>query len=107
MTALPEAWKKPPVDVPEPIALPTFDPSDPVDLFAWFGPFGFFDFFRKARLSSCRMILRAQYATRQKPTEALLDDESHAHPLYLALLTEGLQGRREYEREAAKRGLGA
>jgi hypothetical protein len=105
---LPDTWKKPEVTVPEPVTLPTFDPGDPIDLFAWFGPFGFFDFFRKARLSSCRMILRARHALNGvKPTEGLLDDESHSDPLYLALLEEGLAGRKAYEREAAKRGLGS
>jgi len=79
--------------------LPAIDTTNPADLEAWFGNFGFFDHFRKIVLSNCQEIVRASAALQNtKLTEARIDALAHTHGLYLDFLAEGLHGRRERER---------
>ena len=72
--------------------LPVCDTTNPADLEAWFGNYGFADHFRKIVLSSCREIARAR-AT-EKITEARLDDLAHTDGLYIDFLIQCLDGRR-------------
>lgn len=79
--------------------IPTCNQDDPGELAAWYGSFGFFDHLRKPMLAHCRLAIRGEYALKsEKVTEAMLDDQSHTHPLYLQFLTQHLTGRIKYER---------
>lgn len=50
---------------------------------ARYGPYGTWDAERKVRLSAIKAKLRAEFARDgARPTEAMLDDEAHAHPDY-------------------------
>lgn len=71
--------------------IPTCDTSNPADLEAWFGNYGYADHFRKVVLSSCREVARAK-AT-EKLTEAKLDDLAHTSDVYVDFLIQCLQGR--------------
>ena len=73
------------------------------DLRAVHGSFGTWDAARKSALSAVKMLLRAQY-TRGKVhfTEAKLDEESHAHPDYVAAVTAATMERAELVRLDAK-----
>ena len=75
--------------------LPAIDTTNPAELEAFFGPFGFFDHYRTVVLSNCREIVRASAATQDvKLTEARIDALAHTHGLYLDFLADGLRGRR-------------
>ncbi len=77
------------------LRVPGIDTTDPASLEAFFGGFGFFDYWRKVVLSNCREIERAEAASSStKVSESRLDDLAHTHPNYLSFLTEGLEGRR-------------
>ena len=74
---------------------PTCDTSDPAQVEAWFGMFGFSDHWRKCVLASCREIIRASSTLGgQKLSEARIDDLARIHPNYITFLTENLEGRR-------------
>lgn len=106
---LPESWQPPPApEVPDVVKAPTWDASDPAQLYAWFGPFGLWESWRKVVLSSCTEVIRAQHALAggKPPTEARLDDLSRLHGAYLEFLADGLIGRTLYEREIIKQGRG-
>lgn len=71
--------------------IPTCDTSNPADLEAWFGNYGYADHFRRVVLASCREVARAK-AT-EKITEAKLDDLAHTSDVYVDFLIQCLQGR--------------
>lgn len=75
-----------------PDRIPLCDVTDPADLEAWFGPFGYADHFRKVVLSNCAEIIRAR--TTEKLTEARLSDLSHTDEFYVDFLIQCLNGRR-------------
>jgi len=98
----------PPPPIPEGVQVPQCDTTDAGELYAWYGPFGFCDQFRKVVLSNCKEVIRAAMTVQDvKVTEARLDDLAHVHPAYLTFLTTHLVGRIAYEREALKQGFGA
>lgn len=104
---LPEAWRPPEPPTVEMIALPACDISDPAQLAAFYGPFGWADHLRKVVLSNVSELIRAQHANdAKKPTEDRIDDLAHNHPVYVEWLVANLAGRVAYEREVLKRGLG-
>lgn len=72
--------------------IPMCDTSNPADLEAWFGNFGYADHFRKVVLASCKEIARATAS--EKVTEAKLDDAAHTSDLYVDFLIQCLGGRR-------------
>jgi hypothetical protein len=72
--------------------VPLCDTSNPADLEAWFGPFGYADHFRKVVLSNCAEIIRA--STNGKLSEARIDQLAHTHTLYVDFLIQCLTGRR-------------
>lgn len=79
--------------------LPTIDFNNPAELESWFGPFGFFDYYRKVVLSNCQEIVRASAAMQNmKLTESRIDAMAHTHGLYLDFLIDGLKGRRKREK---------
>jgi hypothetical protein len=72
-----------------------YDPTNPGDLEAWFGPFAHGEHFRKVILASCREAVRADYTLRQeKVSEARLDDLARTHERYIDWLVYTLNGRR-------------
>ena len=88
--------------------VPECDQSDPAQLAAWYGPFGFCDHWRKIVLSNCREALRAAMALQEiRVTESRLDDLSHIHTAYYEFLGTHLMGRIAYEAEVLKRGFGS
>lgn len=88
--------------------LPAIDFTNPAELESWFGPFGFFDFYRKVVLSNCQEIVRASAAMQdQKLTESRIDALAHTHGLYLDFLADGLKGRRIRETEVRRAMTGA
>ena len=103
----------PPKPVPPPLQsgigtiarLPVCDTSNPADLEAWFGNYGFADHFRKIVLASCREIARAK-AT-EKLTEAKLDDAAHTSDIYVDFLIQCLNGRRLREQNVMDSQRGA
>lgn len=69
------------------------------DLHARYGAFGTWDHIRKSELSRIAGLLRAQYtAGNVKVTEAQLDQQAHAHPEYIALITTATNQRAEYSK---------
>lgn len=72
--------------------IPLCDTSNPADLEAWFGNYGYAGDFRKVVLSNCAEIIRAE-AT-DKLSEARIDQLAHIHPLYVDFLIQCLNGRR-------------
>jgi len=76
--------------------IPICDTTDPGDLEAWYGPFGFVDHFRKVVLSSCREVERAKAG--DKISEAKLDTLAHVNDRYVDFLIESLNGRRLREK---------
>lgn len=83
-------------------------PEDPAELASLYGPFGFFDHWRKCVLAQAQELIRAKYATAQeKITESRLDSLARIHPAYLDFLDQHLQGRIRWEREVLKQGVGA
>lgn len=81
------------------VAVPLCDNTDPADLEAWYGNFGFAEHYRKVVLANCREIVRAQAAlTDTKLSEARIDDLARTHSLYISYLAEHLDGRRMREK---------
>lgn len=74
--------------------LPTFDATNPAELEAMYGNFGFCEHWRKVVLANCREIIRATVGTEQKLTVDRTDDLARLHPNYLDFLREHLDGRR-------------
>lgn len=72
--------------------IPFCDTSNPADLEAWFGNFGYADHFRKVVLASCKEITRAKSS--EKLTEAKLDDAARVSDTYVDFLIQCLNGRR-------------
>lgn len=70
--------------------IPTCDTSNPADLEAWFGPYGYADHFRKVVVSSCKEIERAKNPT---ASEAKLDTLAHVNDNYVEFLIQCLKGR--------------
>lgn len=67
------------------------------DLRARFGSFGTFDHIRKSELARLAGKLRAEYTAQNvKVTEAQLDQQAHAHPEYIRLITEATTQRAEW-----------
>ena len=75
--------------------IPMCDTSNPADLEAWFGNFGYADHFRKVVLGSCKEVARAKNPT---ASEAKLDTLAHVNDMYVDFLIQCLNGRRERER---------
>jgi hypothetical protein len=113
---LPDAWK--PGQRPEKKALtadnlgnwlgdddvPVCETTDPGQLEAWYGPYGFFEHYRKIVLANCREIVRATAALQgQKITVDRTDDLGRLHANYLSFLTEHLKGRQLREQMARER----
>ena len=90
--------------------IPVCDTNDPADLEAFYGPGGFMDHLRKARLSMCAEMIRAGAAAGDsKLSEARVNDLAHTHPAYLDFLFTNLNGRRKREQnviDSAKMGMG-
>lgn len=86
------------------VEIPKCDTTDPADVEAWFGNYGYADHYRKVVLSSCREIIRASAAIAgTKLSEAKIDDAARLHDSYLVFLRDCLDGRRireEMVREA-------
>lgn len=79
--------------------MPQVDLSNPGDLEAFYGPFGYADHWRKVCLANCRELVRAGASLgKQKISEARIDDLARTHPIYLQFLTDHLHGRRTRER---------
>src|SRR5882724_13431974 len=76
------------------LKIPICDVSDPASLESWYGPFSFFDHWRKVVLANCREIERARAVERQeKITESRLDDLARVSDIYVSFLTIHLGGR--------------
>jgi hypothetical protein len=99
---LPGPWATPTPATPHapdetPVA-PERDTDDDATLYAWYGPYGWCENYRKVTLAQCREIVRAQYALKnEKVTESRLDDLARTHALYLDFLATHLKGRQQYE----------
>lgn len=102
-TELPESWKPQAQTLAE-ITIPLRASDDPAVLAAWYGPFGFFDHYRKVRLALCTELERAK--VEGKTTETRLDLLARLHPAYLSFLEEHLRGRSLYEQDVFMRGIG-
>lgn len=82
------------------VALPQCDTSNPGDLSAWYGNFGYDEKFRKVRLANARELVRARAALLEATiSEARIDDLARQEQIYLDYLAENLHGRRIYETE--------
>lgn len=78
--------------------IPAIDTTNPAISESWFGPFGFYEYFRKVVLSNAREIERAKAtAAESKTSESRLDDLAHTNSAYVSFLIEGLEGRRVRE----------
>ena len=74
------------------------DQANPGHLAAWYGPYGFFEPYRRTTLAHCREACRGEYAAKgERITESRLDDLAHLHPGYLRFLAFHLTGRMAYE----------
>ena len=72
--------------------IPVCDTSNPGDLETWFGPFGFFDHFRKVVLSSCKEVERVK--ANGTISESKLDTLAHINDRYVEFLIDCHCGRR-------------
>ena len=78
----------------DPARIPTCDTSDPAQLEAWYGSFGWADHFRKMVLANCAEMIRAAAAVEgAKISETRINDLAHTHELYLDFLLQSLTGR--------------
>jgi hypothetical protein len=80
-------------------SLPHCDPTNPADLESWYGPFSFFDHYRKIVLADAKEIIRAKSVAGAKQgdkaiTEARIEDLSRTSDLYVNFLELHLAGRR-------------
>lgn len=83
-------------------SIPECDWTDPAQLEAWYGNFGWCEHYRKIVLANCREIVRATTGVDTKLTVDRTDDLARTHPAYLDFLAIHLQGRNLREREARK-----
>ena|ERR1035437_10208218 len=75
-------------------SLPHCDASNPADLEAFYGNFGFFELYRKVVLADAKEIIRAKaVAAAEKITESRIDDLSRTSDLYVNFLAVHLKGR--------------
>lgn len=78
--------------------MPVLDTSNPANLEAWFGNFGYDERLRKVLLGNCKEIVRARYTlANEKVSEARIDDLAHLHDSYLDFLVASLKGREARE----------
>lgn len=90
------------------LVLPECDTTDPAQLCAFFGNYGYGDHLRKIVLANCAELIRAQAGVSgEKISEARIDQLSRIHPNYVEWIVKNLEGRVLYERDALKRGLGS
>lgn len=82
--------------------IPDCDPSDPAQLEAWYGNFGWCEHYRKIVLANCREIVRATVGVETKLTVDRVDDLARTHPAYLTFLATHLDGRHLREVEVRK-----
>jgi hypothetical protein len=86
------------------VEVPSCDLTDPAQLEAWFGNFGYAEHYRKVVLASCREIVRARATLeKQKLSESKIDDMARTHENYLQYLVDSLNGRRVREGMARER----
>lgn len=77
------------------LEIPSCNTSDPADLEAWFGNFGYAGDFRKVVLSNCAELVRAGAAAGDaKISESRVNDLAHTHAIYVDFLIHCLNGRR-------------
>ena len=77
----------------DPARIPTCD-TDPAELEAWYGAYGWADHVRKLVLSNCAEMIRAAAAVEgAKISETRINDLAHTHELYLDFLLQSLHGR--------------
>lgn len=75
--------------------LPGCDMTNPADLEAWYGNYGFVEHFRKVVLATCREIVRAKATlANEKMTVDRADDLARTSDTYVEFLTTHLKGRR-------------
>lgn len=68
------------------------------ELAAWYSGFAYAEHYRKVTLSAIKEMLRAGAAlSKERFTEARLDDMARSHPLYLEFLEKHLRGRIRWE----------
>lgn len=82
------------------LSLPECDFTNPGDLAAWYGNFGYDEKFRKVRLANARELIRARAALVEATiSEARIDDLARQEKTYLDYLAYNLRGRQIYEAE--------
>lgn len=75
--------------------IPVCDTTNPADLEAWYGSFGWADHVRKIVLSNCAEIIRARaIAEETKISESRINDLAHIHDFYLDFTIQALNGKR-------------
>lgn len=75
--------------------IPVCDTSDPAQLEAWYGSFGWADHVRKIVLATCAELIRAEsVAEGAKLSESRVSDLAHTHEFYLEFTVQTLNGRR-------------
>lgn len=106
---LPESWRKPAPPAPvKRVDLPECNMTDPAQLFAFYGAFGYGDHLRKILLANCAEIVRAHYALDgERISEARIEQLARVHPNYVEWIVKNLKGRVLYEAEVMKRGIGS
>jgi hypothetical protein len=90
------------------LSLPECDRTNPGDLAAWYGNFGYDEKFRKVRLANARELVRARAALMDATvSETRIDDLARQEKTYLDYLAANLQGRQIYESElrASRNGI--
>lgn len=95
---IPDSWKPAPSAAPSGDRIgnkvPPCDFTDPADLEAWYGNFGFFDHFRRVVVDNCAGIERAKAVSEQtKITEERLKQLAHTNAIYVDFLITHLEGR--------------
>jgi hypothetical protein len=88
--------------------MPACDTTNPAELEAFYGPWGYAEHWRKVCLANCRELVRAGAVLgNQKVTESRIDDLARTHGIYLQFLTDHLHGRRIREEEVRRATVGA
>lgn len=82
--------------------VPPVDFSDVASVESWYGPFGFFENFRKIVLANCRELERAKALVRnEKPlSNERADDLARQSDTYVSFIVEHLKGRQLREKNA-------
>ena len=82
------------------LELPVCDYSDPADLAAWYGNFGYDEKYREVRLANAKELVRAKAALLEASvTEERIKDLGKQEQTYLDYLAYNLIGRKLYEKE--------